>query len=538
MSIWSSLSTVLGGIGLFLLGMALMTDGLKALAGARLRDHLLKLTRRPRDAVLTGAAITAMVQSSSATTLATIGFVSAGLLPFSTSIGVIVGANIGTTSTGWLVALLGLKFSVAKLAMPIVGFGALLRLIGHDRVAHAGATAAGFGMIFIGIDFLQLGMEGMADRFDPARYAGEGFGARLLLVGIGLLMTVIMQSSSAAVATTLTALASGALTLDQAAALVIGQNVGTTVTAIIGAIGTTVAARRTAAIHVLFNLITGSVAILILPLFTGVVAGAVDRIAPGDPTLTIAAFHTAFNLLGAALFLPLAPRLAHFVQSLLREKETGLTGLLNRGVRDVPALAVRAARDTLLQCMTRLMWQMSGRLGGIPAPTPAALDEIRLALPQISTFLARIPPQASSAAMRQRQIDLMRCVDHLTEVIELLDEKLEPTGIRHAGFMRMREHCLKVLDAVRRDLHDSAQARPGRLKHLKQSIAQSRYGNLSDAAVAGNTTDTALLTELMQLQHWIEQIVYHFWRTLKHLDAAREASQAPDSTDEMPPRAA
>ncbi len=538
MGLWGAVSTVLGGIGLFLLGMALMTDGLKALAGARLRDHLLRLTSRPRDAVLAGAAVTALVQSSSATTLATIGFVSAGLLPFSTSIGVIVGANIGTTSTGWLVAVLGLKFSVAKLAMPIVGAGALLRLIGRDRLAHLGSTAAGFGMIFIGIDFLQLGMEGMADRFDPGRFAGDGFGARLLLVGIGLAMTVIMQSSSAAVATTLTALAGGALNLDQAAALVIGQNLGTTVTAIIGAIGTSVAARRTAAIHVLFNLLTGSVAILILPLFTGLVAGLVDRFAPNDPTLTIAAFHTAFNLLGAALFLPLAPRIAHFVQSLLRERETGLTGLLNPGVREVPDLAVRAARDTLLRCMTRLMWQMSGRLGGLPAPARSAVDEIRLALPQVAGFLARIPPQASSAATRQRQIDLMRCVDHLTEVIELLDEELEPTGMRHAGFTHMREHCLKVLDAVRRDLHDTAQAGPGRLKHLKQSIARSRYENLSDAAVADNTTDTALLTELMQLQHWIEQIVYHFWRSLRHLEAAREAPPDPQPAGEMPPRGA
>ncbi|MFP5380591.1 MAG: Na/Pi symporter, partial [Vicinamibacteria bacterium] len=178
-----------------------------------------------------GAGITALVQSSSATTLATIGFVSAGLLSLPNAIGVVIGANIGTTATGWLVSLLGLKLSIGKIAMPLIGVGALLRLLARERLAQAGLALAGFGVIFVGIDALQAGMAALAGRVDPAQFPVAGLAGRLLLVLLGVLMTVIMQSSSAAVATTLTALSGGAITLDQAAALVIGQNVGTTVTA-------------------------------------------------------------------------------------------------------------------------------------------------------------------------------------------------------------------------------------------------------------------------------------------------------------------
>ncbi len=546
MSLYSTLSSILGGIGLFLLGMALMTDGLKALAGASLRDHLIRLTRRPRDAVLGGAAITALVQSSSATTLATIGFVSAGLLPFHTAIGVVVGANIGTTSTGWLVAVFGLKFSIAKLAMPLVGAGALLRIVGRDRLAHAGSSAAGFGMIFIGIEFLQQGMAGLSAFVDPASYAVGGFGGRLLLVGIGMLMTVIMQSSSAAVATTLTALSGGALNLEQAAALVIGQNFGTTVTAVIGSIGATIPAQRTAAIHVLFNLLTGIVAVAILPLFTGLVARLVDLFAPNDPALTIAAFHTAFNLLGAALFLPLSRRMAHLVQRLLRERDIGITRHLHRSVSGVPALATKAGHQALCECMGRLIWQLSGRLGAQPAGSPQNLEEVRLALPRINLFLASMPAQASSAATRRRQIDLMRSVDHLTEVTELLAQDTDPSQVRHEGLAALVEHSRKVLESVRRSLRETGHARPGQLRRLKRSIAKSRYQQ--QALLDAHTPDLPLLTQLLQMQHWIEQLVYHLWRALRHLEAAAEDAVRPDSAKpadkepagaaESPPKAA
>lgn len=218
---FSILSTVLGGIGLFLLGMILMTDGLKAVAGDSLRGVLSRFTGNRFSAVTMGALVTALVQSSSATTLATIGFVSAGLLGFGNAVGIMLGANLGTTSTGWLVGLLGLKLSIGDILLPFIGLGALARLIGRGRLAHAGSALAGFGVIFVGIDVLQGGMQELAENFKLDAFAQPGLAGRVWLVLIGAAMTVVMQSSSAAVATTLTALSSGALDLSQSAALVV-----------------------------------------------------------------------------------------------------------------------------------------------------------------------------------------------------------------------------------------------------------------------------------------------------------------------------
>jgi len=238
------LSTILGGIGLFLLGMILLTDGLKALAGDSLRRVLARFAGGRLSSLAAGAGVTALVQSSSATTLTTIGFVSAGLLTFEQALGVILGANLGTTSTGWLVSILGLKFSISKVALPLVGIGALTRLLSRERLANLGLALAGFGLIFVGIDTLQLGMEGLSARIDPGSFPDASLQGRLLLVLIGVFMTVVLQSSSAAVATTLMALHAGTIDLTQAAALVVGQNVGTTVTAALGSIGATVAAEN------------------------------------------------------------------------------------------------------------------------------------------------------------------------------------------------------------------------------------------------------------------------------------------------------
>ena len=525
MNMLSMSATLLGGIGMFLLGMSLMTDGLKALAGAHLRDYLASITRRRRDAVLAGATMTILVQSSSATTLATIGFVSAGLLPFETAIGVIVGANIGTTSTGWLVSMLGLKFGISKLALPIIGIGALMRVMGRDRIAHAGGSLAGFGMIFIGIDFLQVGMETLSASIDLAQWTRPGFLGVLILVAVGTVMTVVMQASAAAVATTLTALSAGAITLDQAAALVIGQNLGTTATAVIGAVGASIQAKRTAAIHVLFNVMTGTVAIIALPLFTGLMG----RLAPNDPAIAIAAFHTLFNLLGAALFLPIATPAARFVQTHLREKETGIVAHLHSSVSGVPDLAIGAARDALVDCSTRLLWEMSGRLGATPAPGPHNLDEVRQALPRINLFLAELAPQSSSQAVRTQQIDLLRVLDHLGEIVVLLDANRQLNDLQDPAVERLMRHILKLLEATRRSLHDNGRARPGRLKYLKDLIARSRY-----ADNLGSARDVRRLTGLLRTQHQLEQIVYHFWRALRHLEATQDDAADRKQAETMP----
>ena len=207
------ITLILGGVGLFLLGMAVMTDGLKALAGSSLRRVLTKAAATPLRGTFWGAIITLLVQSSSATTMTTIGLVSAGLLTFPQGLSLVFGANIGTTGTGWLVAMFGVRVSLTAVALPIVFFGALLKLVGKGRWSATGSAIAGFALILVGLTMLQQGMGDLAEQLHPENLpsvlSGPGvpwwIGARgvLVLVAVGIAMTTVMQSSTAAIAVSL-----------------------------------------------------------------------------------------------------------------------------------------------------------------------------------------------------------------------------------------------------------------------------------------------------------------------------------------------
>lgn len=335
-----------GGLGLFMLAVDMITEGLKQAAGHSLRDLLGKWTRSPAHGIVTGISITALVQSSSAVTVATIGFVNAGLLNMYQALGVVYGTNIGTTVTGWLVAIIGFKIKVEAFALPIIGIGMLLRLTGGEsRRAPLGLALAGFGLFFIGIDVLKDAFEGIATAIDLQKFTVDGVLGVLMYVGIGFLMTVLTQSSSAAIAITLTAATGGVLGLHAAAAMVIGANVGTTSTAAISVIGATPNAKRVAAAHIIFNLFTGAVALIILPLLiwvtnlTGELLGLEEI-----PAVTLALFHTVFNVLGVLLMWPMIGRLTRFLekQFVTQEEIEGKPRYLDKTVAVSPVLAVSA----------------------------------------------------------------------------------------------------------------------------------------------------------------------------------------------------
>jgi phosphate:Na+ symporter len=525
----TTLTTVLGGIGLFLLGMILMTDGLKALAGNALRDWLQRFTGSRRSAVLTGAGITALVQSSSATTLATIGFVSAGLLSMPNAIGVIIGANIGTTSTGWLVSLLGLKLSIGKIALPLIGVGALMKLLGRERLAHAGLALAGFGVIFVGIDSLQAGMAGLAEHVDPARFAVTGFGGRLLLVLVGVLMTVVMQSSSAAVATTLTALSGGAISVDQAAALVIGQNVGTTVTAAIAAIGASTAARRTAFVHILFNAGTGLIALLLLPLFTALALWLTEDWAGENHALTIAAFHTLFNLLGAAIFLPLTPQLAHAAERVFRERGSSLTAHLDASLYGVPEVALTAARGSLSDIVERSLNLLKDALGE-RSPTAAQLAEIDLALSRASTYVEALPPAAGGDGF-EPLVGLLHVLDHLRELRAALGAFQDLQAARTAPALApMRAQVQTLLTDLIRMLHDDG-TRAEAAETIVAQLADARRG--ARPAILGATAAHSIgmqsALEQLAAQRRLEAVATAAWRACVHLQSTPRPVQSATS---------
>lgn len=444
------IALVLGGIGLFLLGMILLTDGLKALAGNALQRFLSRFVGGPWEAVASGAAITVLVQSSTATTLTTIGFVSAGLITFPESIGLIVGAALGTTSTGWIVSILGLKVSFGGVALPVVGIGALLRLLGRDRVAAAGLAMAGFGLIFVGIDALQGGMEELSHRFDLAAIPGDTIGHRLLLALTGAGMTVVMQSSSAAVATTLTALHAGAISLPQAAALVVGQNVGTAMTSAIAGMGASVAAKRTATVHVLFNSFVGLVAFFAIPVFLFVAewSGDVLGVAPG--AVAIAAFHTSFNALGVLLITPWMARFARVVERLVPEHGPNLTRRLDPNVARLAPVAVEAARLTLLDILATLVAELANRVRrGVLPVSRLTTETAARATEETRTFLGLVRTDPELEAEHQRHVAVLSGLDHLSQLLAICGES--PTLESIEGDASLRQALGRAARLARRD---------------------------------------------------------------------------------------
>jgi phosphate:Na+ symporter len=518
------IATILGGIGLFLLGMVLLTDGLKAAAGEALRSLLVRFTGGPVRAMASGAAATAVVQSSSATVLTTIGFVSAGLLTFPQAVGVIFGANLGTTSTGWIVSLLGLKFSMSAVALPLVGIGALMRLLTRGRTAEAGLALAGFGLIFVGIDVLQDGMTSLAARMDPGAFPGGSWGGRLLLVGLGVVMTVVMQSSSAAVATTLTALHTGAIGLDQAAALVVGQNIGTTIKAALAAIGASTAVKRTAVAHILFNGITGLIAFALIPVVLLLDRWLVATHGGSDPAVLIAGFHTTFNLLGVLVLAPFITAFAGFVTRLVPERGPVLTRHLDASLATVPAVAVEAARRTVTDIAAALLDVLHQILTG-PSRRgpPGALDAADVALADTRAFLARVQT-AQAPGQHERHLAVLHTIDHLDRLVERLRAAPAHT-LAGADLLSAAAYARDRLAPVAELLRNHEVEPPvERCASLAAEIAErrrtQRVSQLQAAADGRIDPDSALA--YVDGMRWLDTSIYHVWRVMHHL-AARTA---------------
>lgn len=336
----------IGGIGLFLLGMRLMTDGLKVAAGDTLRQILAAATRSRLRGLASGILITTMVQSSSAVIFATVGFVNAGLLTLYQAIGVIYGSNLGTTLTSWIVALVGFNVNLQALAMPALGIGmGLWVAFGGRRYGALGQALAGFGLFFLGIDVLRDTFADMGDAAALEAWAGHGVLGLLLFLLIGITLTVLMQSSSAALAVTLTAAAGGLIPMTAAAAMVIGANVGTTSTAAFAVLGATAAAKRAASAHVVFNVLTAVVAFSALPVLLWLVEAISAGLGlAGRVATSLAIFHTLSKLLGVCLMWPLTGALVRQLERRFRsrEEDESQPRHLDRNVQTAPALALDA----------------------------------------------------------------------------------------------------------------------------------------------------------------------------------------------------
>ena len=250
---------IIGSLGLFLFGMKLMSEGLQKLSGERLRAIMRRMTGNRFYGLLSGTLVTMTVQSSSVTTVMVVGFVNAGLLKLREAIGVIMGANLGTTTTAWIIAILGFKFSLADLALPIIGVGVISSFCKRPGWRSTGEFLVGCGLLFMGLEYLKNSVPDIQSHPEVlawiTSYSNMGFLSVLLFLAFGVILTLVVQSSSIAVAITITMAAKGWITLDLAAAIVLGENIGTTVTALLAAIPASLSGKRAAIAHLTFNVI-------------------------------------------------------------------------------------------------------------------------------------------------------------------------------------------------------------------------------------------------------------------------------------------
>lgn len=508
------LASVAGGLGLFLLGMTMMTDGLRLAAGPALERILAGATRTRAHALGSGMLVTSLVQSSSAVTVATIGFVNAGLLPLGAALWVLFGANVGTTMTGWIVALVGLKFKIEALALPLLGLGVVMRLTGEgQRRGSLGSALAGFGLLFMGIAMLQESFTGLAGEISLPQ--GEGVFAVAAQVGIGALMTVLMQSSSASMAIALTAAQEGLLTPQGAAAVVIGSNVGTTVTAVLATLGATANARRAAAAHVLFNGITGVVALVLLPWLVPAIAAAREAMdLPADPAAKLALFHTIFNLMGVLLMWPLAGYLARWLQQRFRarEEDEAQPQYLDDNVLAVPSLALDA-----LDLEVARMGHVAVRLARSALHGASVQDLARdqYVVAQLDTAAEAFVERMNRAAMSHRTSERLALVlrvqrYHQTTAQRALDAAPliawsgEPVCALHTAFVQQMDALLALCDPL-------AGAGSVALVTAHASSMELSYQDLKAALLAAGAQGQLRLTAMED--------------TLRRLSALRHAAQ-------------
>jgi phosphate:Na+ symporter len=532
--IFTILPALLGGVGLFLAGMILISESLKAAAGGALQRILERITGTPATAFLSGVGLTALVQSSSATTITTIGFVSAGLLSFPAAMGVIVGANVGTTSTGWIVSLLGFKLNVGAAALPLIGVGALVKLFGDGRRAHLGMALVGFGLIFVGIDFLQDGMGGLAQTIDLTGFSHASLSGRLGLVLIGVVMTVLLQASGAAVALTLTALFSGAIGLEQAAYLVIGQNLGTTVKAVLASIGASVPAQRTALAHILFNLTAAFIAfigagyLLNLSLLIGV------WLNNDDPAFILALFHTIFNLVGAVLFLPALGPFARLVTRMIPDRGPALTRHLDKSLFHLPGVAIGAAGQAIREIAVVTLREAENLLrdGRHTRHSYEQLWAAQSAMRETSRFLGKIQHIGDDDNLYARRLALLHAGDHTHRLIEACLEPEQPLMGPEAT--AAAERLAPALAIATEWLLYQEKEGEKVARHLKKASRKQANARRTNRAKLLEETAAGLVQpgdvqHYLESMRWVDRVGYHSWRILYHLVDPLTADIALDS---------
>lgn len=484
----------IGGLGLFLFGMRLMSEGLRAAAGQRLKRILESMTKKAIVAFLIGAGVTALVQSSSATTVMVIGFVNAGLLTLKQAICVIIGTNVGTTATAWLVSISGLSaFKIAAYALPAVGLGFVIHVGGRTRkMKHLGQILLGFGVLFLGIEY-------MKDAFDPLK---DSPGVQQLFVSLGdrpmlaivagTVVTMLLQSSSAAIAIVQLLAVGGAFGSDWTVALnvavpfVLGSNIGTTITAQLAALQTNLSARRAAWAHTIFNLAGAAVAYPLVQsgLFGGLVQAVSPwRLGPTTIAMSIAVAHTVFNVANSGVFLPLAGLLARAAIRLVPERagEAAMRPVvLEKHLLDTPEIALEQTKREIVRMARTAKRAVRTAVAGIMDGDFRLLQTVRQAEDFTDVFQFEITSYLSALSGRHLSDevsvelpvllhtvnDLERIGDHAVNIVEIAERKIDQKIVFSDSALteaeRLKDEVEEMFDRIIVSLQEDGSVEPAR----------------------------------------------------------------------------
>lgn len=331
---------LLAGTGMFLFGMFILEESIRVLSGKAFKKLIRQYTSNRLKAIGSGSIVTAVLQSSSAVSLMVLAFVGAGIMQMENAIAVMMGANIGTTFTAWIVATLGFKIKIDSFALPLIGIGGLGMIFfsSSPKLVQTSRLLVGFGLLFLGLDFMKESVDTFAQNFDISYMKGYGLWFYTL---VGILLTALMQASAATIAIVLTALNSHLISFDMGVAMVIGANIGTTITVMLGSTGGVQSKKRVGMSHLIFNLTTGLLAFMTIPVFIRLIQ--IFIVTNKNNVMALALYHTLFNVAGVIIFFPFIGLLAKSLMKLYPERKTVLTVFIDK----TPAEVIDAATDSL-----------------------------------------------------------------------------------------------------------------------------------------------------------------------------------------------
>jgi len=425
------------GLGLFLFGMRLLELALTKLAGRPFKQFLRASTDGPVRGVVAGAVTTAALQSSSVVSLIVLAFVGSELINLPAALAIVFGSNVGTTVTGWIVATLGFKVDIQTLSLPLLAVGGLTIVWSrHDsRLAQAGTLAVGFGLMLLGLDFMKSGAEQAAGLFDPEALAGYPLISFLLA---GLLVTALIQSSSATVMLALSAIYAGIIGLDAAAAVAIGADLGTTITAVLGALGGSDDKKRVALAILIFNLVTNVLTFIFLVPLVDFVQSVLGI---KDPLLALVAFHTLFNTLGVLLFIPAIKPMSRWLSRRFVDAGDALTRHIKPDVMQIPEAAIENVRRETL----RLIDQAAAlNLAAFRLPADHRFYDIGNDRDSVEVFARNPDLDEAYAALKELEGEL------LAHALELQRRSLEPAESARLG---------RLIPALRNAVHSAKSTR-------------------------------------------------------------------------------